>query len=389
MKKNITILFLSVSFLNYAQTKKDSIQFDAQKQQNAAQRILSGNFASQVTISGYGEINYNQPEGKNGELNVTRMVLLVGYNFDERTQFVSEIEYEDTGDEISIEQAFLNYNVANNISLRGGLMIVPMGIINEYHEPTTFNGVNRPLVDRFIVPSTWREIGAGVTGRFNNLSLGYQAYIFNGFRSVDKDTIGFLNGANGLRGGRQKGIKSTIDNPNLSLKFDYYGIPGLRLGLSSYFGRTQADDEIEDLDGADVGISMVGFDARYTKDRFAARGEFIYTSLTDTEEYNTLTGNDLGSAMLGWYTEASYNLLPMDKRQKLFAFARYSEYNTQLQTDGSLAKNPAFDRNDLTFGLSYHIAQGVVVKGDYQIFDNDVDNSDSTKQLNFGLGFWF
>jgi len=389
MKKNITILFLSVSFLNYAQTKKDSIQFDAQKQQNAAQRILSGNFASQVTISGYGEINYNQPEGKNGELNVTRMVLLVGYNFDERTQFVSEIEYEDTGDEISIEQAFLNYNVANNISLRGGLMIVPMGIINEYHEPTTFNGVNRPLVDRFIVPSTWREIGAGVTGRFNNLSLGYQAYIFNGFRSVDKDTIGFLNGANGLRGGRQKGIKSTIDNPNLSLKFDYYGIPGLRLGLSSYFGRTQADDEIEDLDGADVGISMVGFDARYTKDRFAARGEFIYTSLTDTEEYNTLTGNDLGSAMLGWYTEASYNLLPMDKRQKLFAFARYSEYNTQLQTDVSLAKNPAFDRNDLTFGLSYHIAQGVVVKGDYQIFDNDVDNSDSTKQLNFGLGFWF
>jgi len=138
-----------------------------------------------------------------------------------------------------------------------------------------------------------------------------------------------------------------------------------------------------------VGISMVGFDARYTKDRFAARGEFIYTSLTDTEDFNTLTGKDLGSAMLGWYTEASYNLLPMTKRQKLFAFARYSEYNTHLQTDGSLAENPAFDRNDLTFGLSYHIAQGVVVKGDYQIFDNDVANIDSTKQLNFGLGFWF
>lgn len=389
MKNYLTFLILFLSLVNHAQTKKDSIQFDAQKQQNAAQRILSGNFASQVTIGGYGEINYNQPEGKNGELNVERMVLLVGYNFDERTQFVSEFEYEDAGDEISVEQAFINYNVANNVSLRGGLMIVPMGIINEYHEPTTFNGVNRPLVDRFIVPTTWREIGAGVTGRFNNLSLGYQAYIFNGFRSVNKDTLGFINGANGLRGGRQKGIQSTIDNPNLSLKFDYYGIPSLRLGVSGYFGRTQADDEIEDLDGADVGISMVGFDARYSKDRFAARGEFIYTSLTDTEDYNALTGQDLGSAMLGWYTEASYNLLPMTKRQKLFAFARYSEYNTHLQTAGSLAENPAFDRNDLTLGLSYHIAQGVVVKGDYQIFDNDVANSDTTKQLNFGLGFWF
>ncbi|PKP43977.1 MAG: hypothetical protein CVT96_03390 [Bacteroidetes bacterium HGW-Bacteroidetes-13] len=389
MKKNLTILISLISFANFAQTKIDSIQFDAQKQQNAAQRILSGNFASQVTIGGYGEINYNQPEGKNGELNVERMVLLIGYNFDERTQFVTELEYEDTGDEITVEQAFINYNVANNISLRGGLMLVPMGIINEYHEPTTFNGVNRPLVDRFIVPTTWREIGVGVTGRFNNLSLGYQAYIFNGFRSVNKDTLGFIGGETGLRGGRQKGIQSTIDSPNLSVKFDYYGIPGLRLGLSGYFGRTQADDEIENLDGADVGISMVGFDARYTKDRFAARGEFIYTSLTDTEDFNTLTGKDLGSAMLGWYTEASYNLLPMTKRQKLFAFARYSEYNTHLQTDGSLAENPAFDRNDLTFGLSYHIAQGVVVKGDYQIFDNDVANIDSTKQLNFGLGFWF
>ncbi|MDP2060489.1 MAG: hypothetical protein U1C58_13305 [Flavobacteriaceae bacterium] len=389
MKKNLTILILLFSFANFAQTKKDSIQFDAQKQQNAAQRILSGNFASQVTIGGYGEINYNQPEGKNGELNVERMVLLIGYNFDERTQFVTELEYEDTGDEITVEQAFVNYNVANNISLRGGLMLVPMGIINEYHEPTTFNGVNRPLVDRFIVPTTWREIGVGVTGRFNNLSLGYQAYIFNGFRSVNKDTLGFIGGETGLRGGRQKGIQSTIDSPNLSVKVDYYGIPGLRLGLSGYFGRTQADDEIENLDGADVGISMVGFDARYSKDRFAARGEFIYTSLTDTEDFNTLTGKDLGSAMLGWYTEASYNLLPMTKRQKLFAFARYSEYNTHLQTDGSLAENPAFDRNDLTFGLSYHIAQGVVVKGDYQIFDNEVANIDSTKQLNFGLGFWF
>ena len=88
-------------------------------------------------------------------------------------------------------------------------MLVPMGIINEFHEPTTFNGVERPEMDNVIVPTTWRELGFGVTGRFNDLSLGYQAYVFNGFKSTSLDgsggVSGALSGSSGLRGGRQKG----------------------------------------------------------------------------------------------------------------------------------------------------------------------------------------
>ena len=316
----------------------------------------------------------------------------MGYRFNDKTQFVTEIEMEHV-EEIFVEQAFVNYNIANNVNLRGGLMLVPMGIINEFHEPTTFNGTERPAMDNVIVPTTWRELGVGVSGRFNDISLGYQAYVFNGFKSTEADgaggVSGFLKGSDGLRGGRQKGIKSTVDSPTLSTKLDYYGIPGLRLGLSTYFGKTQAADDVETIDGANIGISMIGLDARYAYERFTARGQFIHASLSDTEEYNALTGRDLGSALQGWYIEGAFNLLPIKNEQKLFAFARYEIYDTHASTDGSLVENEAYDRTDVTTGLTYHIASGVVLKGDYQFRSNALENDDVKDRLNFGIGVWF
>ncbi|MFI1772110.1 porin [Thalassobellus citreus] len=392
MKKlTLFISILATSFLT-AQTVQDSITFDPQKQLNAAQRILSGNYGKAVTVGAYGELTYNQPEGNNGELDVQRLVLLFGYKFNDKTQFVTEVEFEHV-EEVYIEQAFVNYVIAPNVSLRGGLMLVPFGIVNEFHEPTTFNGVERPSLDNVIIPTTWREIGVGVSGRFNEISLGYQAYIFNGFKSTSFDGAGgvngYLKGSNGLRGGRQKAIQSTVDSPTLSLKFDYYGLPGLRLGLSGYFGDTQAEDDVETIDGANIGISMIGLDARYAYQRFTARGQYVHGSLSGTEAYNTLTGKDLGSELQGWYLEAAYNLLPQEKEQRLFAFARYEQYDTHANTAGSLLRNDAYNRNDLTTGLSYHIAPGVVFKADYQFRENAVSGLDVQNRLNFGIGVWF
>lgn len=301
-------------------------------------------------------------------------------------QFVTEVELEHV-EEVFVEQAFVQYKLGENINARGGLMLIPMGITNEYHEPTTFNGVERPSVDGSIVPTTWREIGVGVQGRFNEISLGYQAYVFNGFQSVNGTKV--LGGKNGLRNGRQKGIKSTVDSPNLSAKVDYYGLPGLRLGLAGYFGRTQAEDDVEKIDGSSIGISMVGLDARYAYRRITARGQFIHASLTDTEDYNTLNSADLGSALQGWYLEGAYNLLPLAKEQQLFAFARYSDYDTHASVAGGLAKNESYNRDEWTFGLSFKMAPGAVLKGDYQLKGNALDNSDTVGQLNVGLGVWF
>jgi hypothetical protein len=393
MKKLVFSLAIMATALVNAQTVSDSIQLDPQKQQNAAQRILSGNYGKAVTVGGYGEMLYNQPEGDNGTLDVQRLVMLFGYKFDDKIQFVTEIEFEHV-QEVYVEQAFINYNLANNVNLRGGLMLVPMGIINEFHEPTTFNGTNRPSMDKSIVPTTWRELGVGVSGKFNDLSLGYQAYIFNGFKSVTSDengilTGGLLGGANGLRGGRQKGIESTINSPNLSLKFDYYGLPGLRLGLSGYFGKTQAPDDIDMIDGADVGLSMIGLDARYAYRKFMARGQYIIANISGSKEYNALTGQNLGSQLSGYYIEGAYNLLPSQNAQKLFAFARYENYDTHAKVD-AISENLGYDRTDITLGVTYHLTSGVVAKADYQFKDNAaLSSKDVPNQLNFGLGVWF
>jgi hypothetical protein len=267
-------------------------------------------------------------------------------------------------------------------------MLLPMGIVNEYHEPTTFNGVERPNVDKSIVPSTWREVGIGVSGRFNEASLRYQAYMFNGFASVNDGKV--LGGKNGLRNGRQKGAESTVSTPTFSTKLDYYGIMGLRLGLSGYFGRTQSEDELDEVDGADIGIAMVGLDARYINKRFSARGQYIHASLSDTDDYNALNNADLGAELKGWYTEVAYNLLPLKNEERLDAFVRYEEYDTHAATEeANIPRNLAYNRNEWTMGLSYHIAQGAVVKMDYQILDNAVSGNESKGQLNFGFGVWF
>jgi hypothetical protein len=386
MKHYFSFLFFFIASISFSQVVNDTTSL----QVNAAQKLLN-QYDQKLTIGGYANIDYNQPESKNGNLDVHRLIMLFGYKFSDQVQFITEIEFEHVK-EVFVEQAFVNYNVGSNINLRGGLMLVPMGIVNEFHEPTTYNGVERPALDSKIVPSTWRELGVGVKGNLPSLSVGYQAYVFNGFKSTSgtPDAIsGLLKGENALRGGRQKGAESTISSPTFASKIEYYGLPGLRVGLSGYFGKTQTDDALENIDGSTIGISMVGVDARFKKNKIEARGQLIYASLSDTEAYNLLTQKDLGSSLFGYYIEGGYNILPITAKQRLIAFARFETYNTHASTAGTLSKNDAYDRTDVTFGLSYHIAQGVVVKGDYQLRDNKLDNNQTPNQLNFGLGIWF
>ncbi len=344
-----------------------------------------GKFENNVTIGGYAQIDYNEPDGSEpGNLDVHRIVLFFGYKFNEKVSFISEIEYEHVK-EVYVEQAYLKYKANENLNVLAGLMLVPMGIINEFHEPTTFYGVERPNVDKFIVPTTWRELGVGISGRIDNASLKYQAYLFNGFKSY-VDGTGALRGSDGLRKGRQKGAESVVSSPNLSAKLDYYGIKGLRLGLSGYFGKTQTD--ASDVDGSTVGVSMIGFDARYKYHNLELRGQYINTNLSDTDKYNTLTGKDLGSKMNGLYGEIAYGF-DLKGDEKLTPFLRYEKYNTHADTAGSLPANDAYDRDELIFGLNYKVADGAAFKVDYQLMNNAVTGSDTGKQFNAGVAIWF
>ena len=360
----------------------------AQEQFNSATTQLNNLLTSDrdLSIGGYGEITYNNKEGSStpAEIDVQRLVMLFAYKFDDRTSFVTEIEFEHVK-EVYVEQAFINYSVADGVNLRGGLMLIPMGIVNEYHEPTTFNGVERPSLDSKIVPTTWREMGIGVSGRINNASIRYQAYLMNGFLSYGEGHK--LRGSDGLRKGRQKGAESVGSDANFAGRIEYYGLPKLKLGVSYYAGNTQTTaPEVSDTQ---IGLSMFGLDYRYINGRLSSRGQFISASLKDTEAYNLAGSKDLGSAMGGYYIEGAYNLLPLDSRQKLDLFLRYENFNTHQKTAGDLIANDAFHRNETTFGLSYHLASGAVFKADYQSKGTAVEGSDAIGQFNIGLGVFF
>jgi len=370
-------LFLAVLLISFIANAQEN------EQVNAGQKILSSN-NSGVTIGGYAQIDYNEYDGHEaGKLDVHRLVLLFGYKFNEKVSFLTEVELEHVK-EVYVEQAYLKYKLNDNTNLLGGLMLVPMGIINEFHEPTTYNGVERPNVDKYIVPTTWRELGFGLSGTLPNANMKYQAYIFNGFKSF-ADGAGILRGSDGLRKGRQKGAESVISNANLSTKIDYYGIPGLRLGISGYFGKTQTDDTA--IEGSQVGVAMLGFDARYKVNNLELRGQYITTTLKDTEEYNALTGKDLGSKMNGLYGEVAYNF-DLKNGEKLTPFFRYEKHNTHAETEG-IAANDAYDRDELIFGVSWKVAEGAAFKADYQIMNNAVSGSNADKTFNAGIAIWF
>ena len=375
--KNLTLLLLLLATSVYAQ-----------EQFNSATTQLNNLLTSDrgLSIGGYGEITYNNKEKSStpAEIDVQRLVMLFAYKFDDRTSFVTEIEFEHVK-EVYVEQAFINYSVADGVNLRGGLMLIPMGIVNEYHEPTTFNGVERPSLDSKIVPTTWREMGIGVSGRINNASIRYQAYVMNGFLSYGDSHK--LRGLDGLRKGRQKGAESVGSDVNFAGRIEYYGLPNLKFGLSYYTGNTQTT--APEISNTQIGLSMVGLDYRYINGKLSSRGQFISSSLSDTEAYNLAGNTDVGSAMGGYYVEGAYNLLPLDSLQKLDIFLRYENFNTHQKTAGALIANDAYHRVETTFGLSYHLANGAVFKADYQSKRTAVEGSDAVGQFNLGLGVFF
>ena len=397
----IASVLILVALFSQAQTSEQT----KPTYQNLADQLLSS--SNKLTIGGYGEVHYHQPLSseirQNGELDVHRMVMLFGYQFSDRTQFVTELEFEHVS-EVYVEQAFLQHKINKSINFRGGLLLIPMGIVNEYHEPTTFNGVERPLIDNKISPTTWREVGFGLSGTIQPASLKYQVYLVNGFNGYDGTAK--LNGKGGLRGGRQKGASSYISAPNYTGKVEYYGIRGLNIGLSGYFGDTQsklyngiAKDNAAALAKADssvVGISMIGLDARYTLKGLQLRGQFYQVGLSNADQYNKFTGkkggplNDLGSSMTGYYVEAAYNVFRHFENVKteLIPFVRLEGYDTHAEVPSNITDNKSYKNSVITGGLTLKLAHGAVLKTDMQWVKPDGADS-YTKVFSAGLGVMF
>jgi len=369
--------------------------------ESISESIFNEENQKRLSFGGYGQIDYNQPiDGtvrSNGKLDVHRLILFAGYKFNEKTKFITELEFEHVS-EVYVEQAYLDYQLLNNMSIKGGLILIPMGIINEYHEPPSYNGVERPNVDNVIVPTTWREIGLGVDGRINTAALRYQLYVVNGFNGYNG--AGVFKGSNGLRSGRQKGAESYISSPNVSAKVDYFGISGLKLGLSGYFGKSQStlyngidkNDEtaLAAADSSVIGINMLGLDYRYSISGLHSRGQLIYSKFSNVEQYNAFTGKDLGESMLGYYIEVSYDIFNRNSsfKNELTPFVRFEKYNTHNSVVSGMNANNTYDITEFLVGFAFKMDRGAAFKVDYRMYKN-ADEASYNSMLNMGVAVWF
>jgi hypothetical protein len=356
---------------------------------------------SGLSIGGYGEVKYEYDSiGEKGTFDTLRAVLYVGYKFSDKWVLNSEFEFEHGGgpdpkngkSSVYVEFLNLDYQHSQALNFRTGLILNPMGFVNQIHEPTFYYGVDRPLVEQRMIPSTWREGGAGIYGRLGG-RVSYQAY---GVVSLNGNKFN----SEGYRSGRQKGIKSTANNFSFTARADVDIVSGLMAGASIYTGH-------QGQDGANGTLQMTMYElhAQYQRYGFHFRALFSQAFIDDPDALNVNENTAVGASLLanesqGWYIEGAYNvfsLLMPDSKQSLEPFIRYGQVNTQkgFQTNpGSGAFAGAVVDQDgdveiLTVGIQYKPIPQIVFKLDYLYQWQRETNVDVKKELQVGVGYVF
>jgi hypothetical protein len=343
---------------------------------------------SGVSIAGYGEMLFQRLDASNesgsrlgadSSIDLLRAILYTGYRFNDRFLFNSEVEFEHGGDEISIEFAYLEYQINRHLSVRGGNLLVPLGLVNEFHEPNVFIGTRRPETERRIIPSTWHENGAGLVGTAGPVT--FRAYAVNGLNAT-----GFT--AAGIRGGRQGGAEATANNWAFAGRADVAPIPGVFAGIGLYQGGSGQGE----IDGTDVGTTIVELHGQAQIRGFDVRGLFARAHLDDAGRLNEALGlagrASVGETMAGGYGQVAYNLLSQrSSRLSLAPFYRFEQLNTQHRVPSGYVADPARDMRMHVLGVELKPIPAIVVKADYQITSNKARTG--RDQFSVALGYAF
>ncbi len=347
-----------------------------------------------TTVGGYGEVHYTNRTGAGtpGEATLKRFVVYLAHTFDGQIAFRSEVEIEDArveggepGGEVALEQAYLDYRLSDRLTLRAGLVLPPVGIVNETHEPPTFNGVARPAFDHDVIPTTWREIGVGALGAVPGVSgLAYRVYLVNGLKAE-----GF-SADEGIRAGRQEGHEASFANPSFTGRLEW-ARPGLKIGGSFWYGGTANQDPWLGSGAFAAPITLLSADARLDMGAFAFRGVVANIDVSDAAAINTRYGVAVGNRIAGGYVEGAYNLLRAlapASAQQLHAFARHERYDTQAAAPAGTTKDESLARRISTFGLSYKPTYNTVFKADYRLLRNRAGAGEA-QILSLGVGYQF
>jgi hypothetical protein len=351
----------------------------------------TGSTSSTGPLSGYMELHLNDPtDSAPAVLDFRRFVLLFTHSFSDRLRFVGELELEhavveglEEGGELELEQAYLDFLVHPALNFRAGMLLVPVGIINERHEPPVFHGVERPFVDTVIVPTTWFEAGAGIHGALGR-GFRYRAYAM-----APLDATEFSAGE-GLQGSAQHGSEAVVRNVAVTGRLEYVGVRGLQTGVSFWTGDTSFN-----VPRIKTSVGLYEFDGRLSRGRLEARGQLAHVFIKGAGALNDamgrLTGIDpnIAEQLFGVYGEVAYRFLPASAPHDAAVFVRYENFDTQFKMPAGSLPLPQFDRDAWVIGATYWVDPDVAIKVDYTHVRSASTVVPPPRSVNIGLGWWF
>jgi len=326
---------------------------------------------SKTRIAGYGELHYNNLDAEDSardldQIDFHRFVLFFGHEFSDKINFFSELELEHSlaGDgapgEIELEQAYLDFALTDNLSAKTGLFLIPVGTINETHEPPTFYGVERNSVESVILPSTWWEAGAALSGHFAN-GLSWDAALHSGLAIPTTGDSAFR-----VRSGRQKVAEAIASDPAYTVRMRYTGIPGFNVAASYQY---QTDASQIAGDGLDAG-KLFTVNAGYDVGQFSIKG--LYARWDFEGAAVDAAGADTQS---GWYVEPSYRFSTLR--------GDWGIYGRRENIEGARTQDQ-FTQTE--FGLNYWPADSVVFKIDFRQRDHELASEAGRDFDGFDLG---
>jgi len=349
--------------------------------------VAEESWSERISFGGYGDIHYNNPEigtmsrSALSRADVHRLVLGWGYEFTPQIRVDVEVDFEHAAKEIELELAHLDYDLNSSLTFRGGSVLMPVGPLNEFHEPPLYYSVERPYVEKYIVPTTWQEIGVGLVGRSKSGALAYRGYVVTGL-----DAMGFT-GLDGLDGGISHGSEGAAEDLAAVARVEYATASGLSLGVSGYYGGADQGDSTL----GSVSVAIGGADLRYKRHGWDLRGAAYRVMIDGAGRVSAAIGQTIGEAMFGWYGEAAYDLLLRGGggRRSLMVFGRFEDFDTmdRVPSGPGLSRDPAAGRQVIAAGLSYLPIEKIAIKGDFEHWKDDTDAE--LNRFNFGLAFRF
>lgn len=350
---------------------------------------------SDTTLTAYGEIGYSRPSKNSSatQTDVGRFVTGFQHRFNEHTKVVAELEVEhavaSAGDrgEVAVEQMYVEHRLNQNFGVRAGLFLIPLGLINQNHEPHTFYGVNRPTVETAIIPSTLREVGVQVFGEHDN-GLSWSAGLTTGFDLTKWDPLNGEGVESPLRTLHQEGQFAKSKDLSLFAAADWRGIPGLRVGAG--FTAGNAGHGTAGFATPNARTLLWDVHAQWTPGPWDFAAVYARGSITGASALNAAFAGAphlVPKAFDGWYAQAAYKWR-LGGDYRLSPFVRIERVNTGRSFDGVVAglNVPAYDTESIwTIGANLNIAPTVVLKADIQRYKIVSESN----RVNIGLGFSF